>query len=130
MSLKHVKTIKAQKTQEEPVTIPTNPSNNVGDLPGGTVGKNLLANAGDMGSITDLGGSQMPRSNETRVTRPLSPCSRAWEPQLLSPCAASTEARVSVEPVLCKKEKLQQREARALQAEKAHTATKTPCSQK
>ena len=63
MSLKHVKTIKAQKTQEEPVTIPTNPSNNVGDLPGGTVGKNLLANAGDMGSITDLGGSQMPRSN-------------------------------------------------------------------
>ena len=87
-----MKTIKAQKTQEEPVTIPTTPENNVGDLPGSTVGKNLLANAGDMGSSTDLGGSQMLRSNEAGAPQPLRLCSRAWELQLLSPWAHTTEA--------------------------------------
>ena len=33
------------------------------DFPGGTVVKNPLANAGDMGSIPGLGRSLMPRSN-------------------------------------------------------------------
>ena len=40
------------------------------DFPGGTVAKNLPANAGDMGSIPGLG-----------------------SPQLLSPCTTSIEAR-------------------------------------
>ena len=35
----------------------------IGDFPGGTVVKNLPANAGDTGSIPGLGGSHMPRSN-------------------------------------------------------------------
>ena len=33
------------------------------DFPGGSVGKNLSANAGDMGSIPGPGRSHMPRSN-------------------------------------------------------------------
>ena len=41
------------------------------DFPGGTVVKNPPANAGDMGSIPDLGGSHMPRSNKARATRPV-----------------------------------------------------------
>ena len=32
-------------------------------FPGGSVVKNLLANAGDMGLIPDLGRSHMPQSN-------------------------------------------------------------------
>ena len=43
--------------------------------------KNLPANAGDMGSSPGPGGSHMLRSNE------------AHAPQLLSPRAATTEAR-------------------------------------
>ena len=35
----------------------------VGDFPGGTVVKNLPANAGDMGSSPGPGRSHMPRSN-------------------------------------------------------------------
>ena len=52
-------------------------------FPGGSVVKNLAANAGDKGSIPDLGRSHML----------LSLCSRAGETRLLSPYAA-TEARV------------------------------------
>ena len=37
--------------------------NERGDFPGGTVVKNLPANAGDMGSIPGLGRFHMPRSN-------------------------------------------------------------------
>ena len=32
-------------------------------FPGGSVVKNLPANAGDMGSVPGLGGSHVPRSN-------------------------------------------------------------------
>ena len=35
----------------------------VSDFPGGTVEKNLPANAGDTGSIPDPGRSHMPRNN-------------------------------------------------------------------
>ena len=48
-------------------------------FPGGPVVKNLAANAGDKGSIPDLGQSHML----------LSLCSRAGETRLLSPYAAS-----------------------------------------
>ena len=37
--------------------------NNEGDFPGGTVVKNLPANAGDMGSSPGPGRSHMPQSN-------------------------------------------------------------------
>ena len=52
------------------------------DFPGGTVVKNLPANAGDMGSSPGLGRSHMPRSK------------KAHAPQLLSPCATTTEAHM------------------------------------
>ena len=55
-------------------------------FPGGSVVKNLPANAGEVGPITDVGRSHMPRSNSAPVLRLLSLCSRAGEPQLLSPC--------------------------------------------
>ena len=52
-------------------------------FPGGTVGKNLPADAGHLGSIPDPGRSYTPRSNWAPEPRLLSPSSRAWEPQLL-----------------------------------------------
>ena len=39
------------------------PKSNGGDFPGGTVVKNLPANAGNTGLSPDLGRSHMPRSN-------------------------------------------------------------------
>ena len=47
---------------------------------GGTMVKNLPANAGDMSSIPDLGRSHMLQSNEARVPQLLNPCSRARKP--------------------------------------------------
>ena len=65
------------------------------DLPGGAVVKNPPANAGDMGLIPDLGRSHMPQSNQARAPQLLKPTHpRAHVPQLLSPCAATTEARM------------------------------------
>ena len=64
------------------------------DFLGGTVVKNLPANAGDTGSSPGLGRSHIPWSNKACVPQLLSLCSRAREPQLLSPRATTTEARV------------------------------------
>ena len=64
------------------------------DFPGGTVVKNLPANAGDTGSSPGPGRSHMPRSNWAHAPQLLSLRSRAREPQLLRPCATTTEARV------------------------------------
>ena len=55
--------------------------------------KNLPANAGDRGLSPGPGRSHMPRINEAHVLQLLSLCSRAREPQLLSPRATTTEAR-------------------------------------
>ena len=63
------------------------------DFPGGAVVENPPANAGDTGSILGPGRSHMPQSNEAHVPQLLSLSSRAREPQLLSPRAATTEAR-------------------------------------
>ena len=60
---------------------------------GGSVVKNLPVNAGDTGSIPDLGRSHVLQSNKVRVPQLLSLSSRPQEPQLLSPCVATTEAR-------------------------------------
>ena len=58
-------------------------------FPGGSVVKNLPANAGDTALIPDRGRCHMPQGNKAPVPQPLSLCSRAWEPQLLSPRASS-----------------------------------------
>ena len=64
-----------------------------GGFPGGAVVENLPANAGDTGSSPGPGRSHMPWSNKARAPQLLSLRSRAREPQLLSPCATTTEAR-------------------------------------
>ena len=76
-------------------------------FPGGAVVESPPAGAGDTGSSPDPGGSHMPRSNWARVPQLLSLRSRAFEPQLLSPSAATTEARA------LQQEKLPQWEAPA-----------------
>ena len=53
---------------------------------------NPPANAGDMGSSPGPGGSRMLWSDWAHAPQLLSLRSRACEPQLLSPCAATTEA--------------------------------------
>ena len=62
-----------------------------GDFPGGTVVKNPPANAEDKGSSPGPGRSHMPWSNKAHVPQLLILCSRACEPQLLSPRATTTE---------------------------------------
>ena len=71
----------------------------VPDIPGGKVVKNSTVNEGDLGS-----------------PQLLSQSSRACEPQLVTPCAATTKGR---RPTVCalQKEKPPQWEAPALQLE-------------
>ena len=83
--------------------------------PGGSVVKNLPANAKDTGLIPGPGRSHMPQSNEAH-TQLLSLCSRAWEPQILRPPAIATEACVPKAHTL-QQEKPLQWEARTLQLE-------------
>ena len=54
--------------------------------------KNLPANAGDTGSIPDLGRSHMPQSSKALVSPQLNLCSRAQELHLRSPHDVATEA--------------------------------------
>ena len=68
-------------------------------FPEGLVVKNLPVDAGDMGSIPDLGRSHIPQSNHTCVPQLLSLYSGARKPQLVSPQLVSppvtaTEAHV------------------------------------
>ena len=56
--------------------------------------KNPPANAGDTGSVPNLGRSHMPRQ--------LNPCFTIAEPVLLSPGATTSEAG-HLEPLLCSK---------------------------
>ena len=69
----------------------------------GSVVKNLPANAGDTGLIPDLGRSHMLWNYSAHVPRLLSLCSRAQEPQLLSPHAAIRETATMRSPH-CSKE--------------------------
>ena len=62
--------------------------------------KNLPANAGDKGSIPGLQRFHMPHGNQAHV------------PQLLSPCAATTEAH-ALRACALQQEKPPQREAHA-----------------
>ena len=58
---------------------------------GRSVVKNTPISAGDTCSIPDLERSHMLQRKYYHVLQLLSLFSRAWEPQLLSPCAAATE---------------------------------------
>ena len=63
--------------------------------------KNLPASAGDMGSSPDLGRSHMLLRHEAYAPQLLSLFSSAWELQLLSPQAPTTEAcgpRACIQP--------------------------------
>ena len=99
--------------------------------------KNLPANAGETDSIPGRGRSHIPWSSWDREPHLLSLCSRAWEPQLLSPRATATEA-CTLQSLCLQQEKPLQWEARAVQLEtsprspqrKACTAVKTQHSQK
>ena len=62
------------------------------DFPVGTIVKNPIANARDMGLIPNPERFHMPQSNQACGPQLLSPCSRARERQLLGPSAATTEA--------------------------------------
>ena len=53
-------------------SIKTEINNEVSDFPGGPVVKNMPANAGDTGSILDLGRSHVPRSSQVSVSQLLS----------------------------------------------------------
>ena len=59
---------------------------------GVSVVKNLPANVGDTGSIPSPGRSHMPWSIEAHAPQLLNLCSRAWDLQLLGPCATASEA--------------------------------------
>ena len=61
-------------------------------FPGGSVVKNLPADAGDRGSIPGLGRPNVPQSSYSHAPQLLSLCSQAQELQLLSPHATATEA--------------------------------------
>ena len=107
-------------------------------FPGSSVVKHPPANAGDMGLISDSGRSHMLWSNKSHKPQLLSWCSRAWEPQPLSPCT-TTIGSPCPRAHAQQQEKLPQWEAHAVQLEsspcspqleKTHTATKTQHSQK
>ena len=61
------------------------------DFPGGTVDKSLSANAGDTGSIPDLGRFRMPWSNQARLPQLLSPRAASTETHAPGPCAPQEE---------------------------------------
>ena len=65
------------------------------DFLGGSVVKNPPDNAGDPGLTLDLGRTHMPQGNQGCGPQLLSLCPIACEPQLLNPCTAITEARVT-----------------------------------
>ena len=91
-------------------------------FPGGSVVKNLPANAGDMGSSPGQGRSHMPRSNKVHIPQLLSLCSRAHKPQLLSLCATTTEARAP-------RARAPQREATAMRSPCTTTKRVAPAQQ-
>ena len=87
----------------------------------GPVVKNPPANAGDTGSIPGPGRSHIPGS-KARAPQLLSLHSRAHEPQLLSPCAATREATAT-----CTATKSS---PRSPQLEKAHVQQQRPNADK
>ena len=75
----------------------------LGTSPSGPVVKNPCCNSGDMGLIPCPGTAHMPSSNKAHRPQLLSQHSRASEPQLLSPRAATPDA-CHREPTLHKRD--------------------------
>jgi len=106
-------------------------------FPGGSVVKNPPASAGDRGSIPDPGRSGMLWSNWAHRLQLLSLCSRAQEPQLLSPCVTATEAIRPQSPCSETREAITERNLSAatrnspyfLQLEKSPSSNKDPAQQ-
>ena len=94
-------------------------------FPGGAVVESLPANAGDTGSSPGPGRFHMLQSNEFRAPQLLSLRFRAREPQLLSPCATTTEALLPRAHAL-QQEKPPQWEACAPHLEKARVQQQRP----
>ena len=88
-----------------------------------TVVKNLLCNAKDRGSVPGQGRSHMPRGNWDHVPQLLSLCSRAWKPQLMSPCAVKPRYSATRGSSPCTTNGSSARES-------LPAATKTQCSQR
>ena len=78
-------------------------------LPWWLSGKESACGCRRYGSIPDLGGSHMPRSNQAHMLQLLSLCSRAHVPQLLKPVCPTAYAP--------QQEKPPQREGLTLQLE-------------
>ena len=100
-------------------------------FPGGSVIKNLLASAGDTGSIPELGGSHMPLSNlplcRDYVTRALEPKSHNyWSWQAQSPALCSKKRHYNKKPSHCSERVAPSRH----NYRKARVARKTQRSQK
>ena len=101
-------------------------------FPGGSVVKNLPANAGDTGLIHALRRSHMLGSNQVHVP-PLSLCSGAQEPQLLNPralepvCSTTREVTIMRSPCNATRE---QALLAVTRGKKPRAAMKTQCSQK
>ena len=66
--------------------------NNILAFAGGSVVKNLPANAGDVGSVSGLGMILHTLEQLSRCTKLLSLCSQAWELQLLKPMCPGARA--------------------------------------
>ena len=81
-------------------------------LPGGSVVKNLPANAEDMGLIPDLQRFHVSWSSWAPVPQLLSLCSRAQEPQLLKP--------EHLEPVLHKRDRCREAHTPQLESSPVH----------
>ena len=62
-------------------------------FPGDSVVKDPPAKSGDLGRIPDPGRSHISQSTSACASQPLNRCSRAGEPQLLSPCAPTTDVQ-------------------------------------
>ena len=82
-----------------PIVVILSPGRLIGIIwgfPGGLAVKKLPASAGNTGLIPGPGRSHIPGDNWTHARQLLfSLCSRAGEPQLLSPWATTTEALMS-----------------------------------
>ena len=100
-------------------------------FPGGSVVKNLPANAGDTGSVPGPGRSHMQQSNSAQAPWLLGLCSRAWELQLWQPACPRVPAPQQEKPC---NEKSIHRNWRVAPAcrnpRKASVATKTQHDQK
>ena len=95
-------------------------------FPGGSAVKNLLAIAGNTGSVSDLGRSHMLRMSWAHAPRLLSLCSRAPGPQLLKPLRCRAHALRREKPPRWEACILQHRVASTLTREQPSHSSEDP----